>query len=445
MNQARDIAIVSGASEPEAAAEQTHRGGPAGFEYVGPNLYRRRGESVLYARVRVNGKRTFRSTGTAEPKLARQWLRKFRTEKFCLQSGVELPGQSLLRQRVTVRDVVAAYIAAGCPTKTMQPKKPETVVDEKWGLERILARLGDTPAAALTLADCDAYRDWRTSGGFTSRHNLSERQKAQPWARLRTVDKELTSLSNAFNLAVRRAVLKANPLASRNRYVVASAVKHCRDKAPTPDNLRLIENRLRATGEDDIADFVVFVALTGLRLNEARPLTWEDVSWGEKLIHVKREKGGVCPWAVMSDELERLLRAMQKRARSYLLFPSPLDAQQPRDASAIRNKLTAACRALDVPHVCPHGLRAYFVSRCRESGLGDFEIAGLIGQRSGPQLVAQVYGQTRPEHVLAQARRVRFLARESMPKHIPTLPDTEAALPTHAVTSHLAEVPANQA
>lgn len=221
---------------------------------------------------------------------------------------------------------------------------------------------------------------------------------------------ELTYLSNALNLAVRRGVLRVNPLAGRSRYVVAAAVKHCRDKAPTQKNLKEIESQLRIEGENDVADFVVFVALTGLRLNEARWLTWEDVSWGEKLIHVKREKGGVCPWAVMSDELEQLLRAMQKRARSYLLFPSPLDPQQPRDASAIRHKLTAACKTKQVPHVCPHGLRAFFVTRCRESGLGDFEIAGLIGQRSGPQLVAQVYGQTRPEHVLAQARLVKFLS-----------------------------------
>lgn len=380
----------------------------AKFERVGDCLYRRGGKIV--ARVRINGKATWRSCDTNDPKEARLWLRKFRTEKFCLRSGVELPGQSLLRQRVTVAKIVADYIAEGCPTRTMQPKKPATVAMEKWGLERILAKFGETPAAALTLNDADEYRKWRTAKGYTSKHNLTDKQKAQTWGRLRTVDMELTYLSNALNLAVRRGVLRANPLAGRNRFVVASAVKHCRDKAPTQKALGEIEKELRTQGEDDVADFALFVALTGLRLNEARWLTWEDVSWGEKLVHVKREKGGVCPWAVMSDELEQVLRAMQKRARSYLLFPSPLDPKQPRDASAIRHKLTAACKVKQVPHVCPHGLRAFFVTRCRESGLGDFEIAGLIGQRSGPQLVAQVYGQTRPEHVLAQARLVKFLS-----------------------------------
>jgi integrase len=377
-------------------------------ERVAPNLYRRGGQIV--ARVRVNGKATWRSTGTSEIKEAKLWLRKFRTEKFLLQSGVELPGQSLLRQRVTVAKIVADYIQEGCPTRTMQPKKPRTVEMEKWGLERIVAKLGDTPAAALAFKDADEYKAWRVAKGFESKHKLTDKQKAQTWSRLRTVDMELGYLSNALSLAVRRGVLRVNPLAGRSRFVVAAAVRHCRDKAPTPKALGEIEKQLRNDGEHDVADFTLFVALTGLRLNEARWLTWEDVSWGERLIHVKREKDGVCPWAVMSAELETLLRAMQGRSRGYLLFPSPLDPKQPRDASAIRSKLRAACKSAGVPHVCPHGLRAYFVTRCREAGLGDFEIAGLIGQRSGPQLVAQVYGQTRPEHVLAQARMVKFLS-----------------------------------
>ena len=381
---------------------------PAAFERIGDCIYRRGGKIV--ARVRINGKATWRSCDTNDPKEARLWLRKFRTEKFCQRSGVELPGQSLLRQRLTVAKIVADYIAEKCPTRTMQPKKPRTMVMEKWGLERIVARLGDVPAAALTFKDADDYKAWRCSKGFESKHKLTDEQKKQTWSRLRTTDMELGYLSNALGLAVRRGQLRANPLAGRNRFVVASAVKHCRDKSPTPKALGEIEKRLRLDGEHDIADFTLFVALTGLRLNEARGLTWEDVSWGERLVHVKREKGGVCPWAVMSAELEALLRVMQKRSRSYLLFPSPLDVKQPRDASAIRSKLRAACKTAGVPHVCPHGLRAYFVTRCREGGLGDFEIAGLIGQRSGPQLVAQVYGQTRPEHVLAQARMVKFLS-----------------------------------
>jgi integrase len=106
--------------------------------------------------------------------------------------------------------------------------------------------------------------------------------------------------------------------------------------------------------------------------------------------------------------MEALLRAMQKRAKGYLLFPSPFDPNKKRDASAIRHRLTASCRALGLAHVTPHGLRSYFVTQARESGLSDAEIAMLIGDRTGPAIIAQTYGDVRSDHLLKQAQRIRL-------------------------------------
>jgi integrase len=74
--------------------------------------------------------------------------------------------------------------------------------------------------------------------------------------------------------------------------------------------------------------------------------------------------------------------------------------------------VAAACKAPDIAHVTPHGLRSYFVTQCRQSRLTDAEIAMLIGDKTGPALTAQVYGDLRPDHLLAQAQRIR-LARSS--------------------------------
>ena len=73
------------------------------------------------------------------------------------------------------------------------------------------------------------------------------------------------------------------------------------------------------------------------------------------------------------SEMEALLRDMQKRATSYLLFPSPFESAKAADDSAIRRSLRAACVSLKLGHVTPHGLRSYFVTRARESGLSDAE------------------------------------------------------------------------
>jgi len=379
------------------------------FEWVADSLYRRGG--VIYARVRVKGKRTYRSTETGEISDARKWLKEWRKEAWCLKHDIPLTGKTLHDAGVKIGEVLDAYVKAGCPTRRMQSKAARTVKGELYCLNPVRAYFGGMTVAGLTLADADKYFDWRNSGGYVSEHLV--RGQKRIWKTRggkRAVDLELTVLGNAINLAVRRNVLKANPLAGRGRYTSGAEVRHCREVAPTPDGLVKIERWLRARGEDAIADLVCFLAYSGLRIGEALPLEWADIGWGEKLIHVRREKKGIMPWVPVLLEMEALLRAMQKRATGYLLFPSPLDGTKPREVSAIRHRITAACKKLDIGHVSPHGLRSYFVTQGRQSGLSDAEIAMLIGDKTGPALIAQVYGDVRPDHLLAQARRIRLTA-----------------------------------
>jgi len=63
---------------------------------------------------------------------------------------------------------------------------------------------------------------------------------------------------------------------------------------------------------------------------------------------------------------------------------------------------------MKLPHITPHGLRSYFVTKARQSGLTDAEIAALIGDKSGPAIIVHTYGDLRPDHLLAQAKRIRF-------------------------------------
>src|SRR4030095_10364801 len=136
------------------------------FERLGECLYRR--GSTIYARVRINGRLTWRSTETNEPKEDRVWLKKFREGIWCERNGFEPKGVVLHRQRVSVVELIDEYIAAGCPTRKMQAKAVRTVKNEKFFLPPIRAYFGDKPAATVTMGDCDKYRSWRFSGGYVS-------------------------------------------------------------------------------------------------------------------------------------------------------------------------------------------------------------------------------------------------------------------------------------
>ena len=298
---------------------------------------------------------------------------------------------------------------------------------------------GNRAAVALTLADCDAYRDWRTAGGYVTTYTRKDGKTVNQrnMGGDRSVDLELIVLSNALRLAKRRGSLKAHPLVGRESYHDTTKIRHCREVAPTPDGLAAIERWLRMRGTDDLADLACFLAFTGLRIGEALAMDWEAVDWREGVLHVQRLKHGCNPFVPMLPDLVQLLREMQTRARSHLLFPSPLNAEQSREQCAVNRRLTAACKALGLGHVTPHGLRSFFVTQARQSGLTDAEIAMLIGDKSGPAIIAAVYGDVRQDHLLAQAKRIQLRAtggRAVIPLVIPPCtPCTPSATVSHVV------------
>lgn len=419
------------------------------FERLGECLYRK--GNAIYARVRVNGKLTWRSTETNDPREARLWLKKWQKDEWCLSNGIEPKGIVLQRKRVTVAEIVEQYEQASHPTRKMRMKSPVTVDKEKAFFRPVLAYFGQTAAASLTLADADKYLDWRTSGGYVAKFTVRGKAQTQRTrGGKRAVDLELIVLGNALNLAVRRGLLQANPLAGRSRYTCASEVRHCREVAPSPDGLHRIEGWFRGRNETGIADVVCFLAYSGLRIGEALAMEWEMVDRQDRVLHVKREKRGITPWVPILPEMETLLLGMEKRRTSYLLFPAPFNPEQPMDDSAIRRRLKIACETLDLGHVTPHGLRSYFVTRARESGLSDAEIAMLIGDKTGPAIIAQTYGDVRPEHLLKQAQRIRLTATaataatvESSINSSNTVPtDAECFTPSHDAAETL-EGPAN--
>jgi len=369
-------------------------------------LYWRGG--MIYARVRVDGKQTYRCTGADKIAAARKVLAKWREDAVLRQHGIEPKQAALERNRLTVAQVLNEYVEIGFPDRKSRIKKTSTTrVTEGRAIQRLEAFFGSRAAVSLTLKDCDAYRKWRANGGYTWQHgeNLRHSQAGD-----RSVDIELQTLGNALALAVRQEKLNTNPLTGRPRYQSEEDTRHCRETAPTPQQLRIIARTFRDRRENVIADCLLFLGFSGLRVREALPLDWEAVDWANGVIHVKREKRGINPFVPILPEMETLLREMQTRARGHMLFPSDLDVNHSLAYHTVAQKLSRLCRTTGMRYVTLHGLRSFFVTQCRESGLPDAEIAALIGDKSGPAIIAHTYGDVRPEHLLKQAQRVRFLA-----------------------------------
>lgn len=396
----------------------------------------------IYFRDQRDGTATWLSTGTSELPKARKWREKRDHDRWMVKNGFAtatikvktqprrdasktfLPN-SQATPNITLSSEVNVlldqYEQASHPIvkkRAIKPKSPRTIRNEKYCLSPLRAYFGKKACGSITLADCDEYRDWRNSGGYVAEftvrgHKVTRKTRGGD----RAVDLELVVLGNAYRLSVRRGQLNANSIAGRGQYTDEDSVRHCRDVAPTPANLVLITTWLTENGYSSDAEFTEFLAYTGLRLGEALNIQWQAVDWDDEIIHVSRSKKGVFPFVLLLPELRRLLRKIKRTAESRLIFPSPLDPEKHRDDSCYRRRLAKACRKLKLPHVTPQGLRSYYVAQARQSGLTDAEIAQLIGDKTGPLLIAEVYGDVRPDHLLAVARKIRLTAQTRRLNH----------------------------
>jgi integrase len=405
------------------------------FVILEPGLARKGGR--IYCRVRVAGKWTWRSTETNELTLAKlwqqdwakvQWLAK---QGYVAQSplspasrngsaattttGIQPDGATQSTQIATVNELLDCYVEAKHPTvkkRKLKRKSARSIENETYALAQLRQYFGKKVAAQLTLGDCDTFHAWRLGGGYVAKFVCRGKAmtRTSPGGD-RAVDLNLIVLSNALELAVRQGKLTSNPIRDRGQYADDSQVRHCREVAPTPNGLVLIVDWFEKNDSQQDADITRYLAYTGLRLGEGLNSHWSQVDWKEDLIHVQRSKKGVFPFVLILPELQKLLRRMQKVSTGALLFPAPFESSVPRDDSSYRRRLAQAAKACGLPHVTPQGLRSYFVTQARQSGLTDAEIAQLIGDKTGPILIAEVYGDVRPDHLLAVARKIKLTAK----------------------------------
>lgn len=219
--------------------------------------------------------------------------------------------------------------------------------------------LGGVPLAALHLDQVQEYVDGRLAEG----------------AARETIRKELCVLRRALDLAHRRGIpgpVPADVLPRfRTRYVP-------RKRWLTPGQV----SELAAQLERHRQLWLLVAVYTGGRLSELQRMDWQDLSFGDRQVHLRGRKTG------QSDRFvplhPRLLETLLplRRVRGTLLEAWP----------NVRRDLAAACKRAGVPLVTPNDLRRTFASWLVQAGESSHVVAQLLGHSSS-QMVEKVYGR----------------------------------------------------
>ena len=150
-----------------------------------------------------------------------------------------------------------------------------------------------------------------------------------------------------------------------------------------------------------------FLAYSGVRIGEAKFVTWADVNFDRRQLHVKGDpetatKNGETRYVPMVPELEKMLRELRAER-----------PDEPSSATVMRvfecqNSMTHAAAKIGMKRITHHDLRHLFATICIESGVDIPTVSRWLGHKDGGALCMKTYGHLRQDHSLAQAQRVSF-------------------------------------
>lgn len=342
---------------------------------------------------------------------------------------------SKLRKRAdaTLTNIVDEYVAAGCPDHRLQPRADGAFDSEKRNLDTAMQWWSGKDPKAITAADCDAYWKWRKT-------------KITKGTGDRTTELELQSLANALSWAVRAAKLDRNPLEKRPRYRDPKKIRHARDCMPgCADEWHVIAGQMFNDPRSEVNGWAYLLAgATGLRAEEMRLLRTDATRVGllyqpgfidEKYLHVQRCKNGCNPRIKLDDPERPWIRPLLEMILAWKTerYPDSPWLLPGRDGAQLGEGTITKCLTMTVDenhlnlrdpagqlvHRTCHGARAYYVTTRLAQGHDPEEVAREVGQRSGDDLVRDVYGidpdEFVAEHYQGLAHIFRWLPGPAVP------------------------------
>jgi integrase len=220
------------------------------------------------------------------------------------------------------------------------------------------------------------------------------------------VNNSIGTLRAIFDEAIERGARFSNPAARLKRIPM-------RQRPLTlPARTKFLEfiDAIRGAGapqSKDCADFVSFLAYSGLRKSEAKFVTWSDADFESGEIIVRGDpltgtKNNEIRRVPMIPELRDMLTAMRDSRRIEK------GSERVLRVNEAEKSMRAAAKKIGIAHVRHHDLRHLFASTCIESGVDIPTVSRWLGHKDGGGLAMKVYGHLRREHSAAQAQRVRF-------------------------------------
>jgi integrase len=167
---------------------------------------------------------------------------------------------------------------------------------------------------------------------------------------------------------------------------------------PSPEILDRLLARLDVAHRGYAALIVRLLVHTGLRINEARQLTWTDVKPDHIRLPPTITKNGLPRIIPFIEGVEPVLAGLRTVSTGEKVLPQ-LDCKR---------ALQCACRDLGLPYLGHHAFRHLFATRCIAAGVDIPTVALWLGHQDRGALLMRTYCHLASEHSMKMAKQVKL-------------------------------------
>jgi integrase len=341
-----------------------------------PNLIRYKPSGTYFGRVRVNGKLIRRSLETHVLSVAKVKLSDFLQDyrRLAINKGPSVKGEVIIELfRKEIEDD-----ANNQPRTKLYKREVLIALKKTW------PELYSSEIARISQKDCN---DW------AARHGKDYSPTRFNGA--------LGIVRRIFDIAVEHGYRVDNPAKFVDRRRVKPKELHLPSQAQFQEMATLIETS-GAGQAKDCANLFRFLAFSGVRIDEARHVLWDDVDLDKGLLHVRVTKNSKARWIPLSSSLRQLLEKMSRERPEESLEKPVMQVFE------CQKSIDRAAKLAGVKRITHHDLRHFFATRCIESGVDIPTVSRWLGHQDGGALCMKTYGHLRDEHSANEAKKVTF-------------------------------------
>lgn len=351
------------------------------------NLYRHKSDTY-YARISLAGKKTWRSLKTDTLAVAKSELEELLKDA---DHANEASQSGQFNNRITGADAIAIRKTQIDNDSRLKKSSRRYYHEVIAGFEKRWPEFITSELRHVSEEDCEKWVGRNKDSMSAMRFNNS-----------------LSLINSLFVISIKKGARRTNPAADLKR--MKPRKKDLSSILPTRQQFALWFASIRNAGgrfSKACADFVEFLAYTGVRTGEAAWVQWRhcDFERGEiRIVGDPQEatKNGEIRTIPMIPAARELLSRMKQERESTLPSASVLRVNEAQKA------MDRAFKQLGMERFTHHDLRHYFATICIESAVDIPTVAKWMGHKDGGALAMRTYGHLRDEHSKAAASRVSF-------------------------------------